>query len=209
MNDLTNRPQIVLIGGTSHVGKSTLAKALASKLNGKCIATDHLARHPGRPWSTKENEIIKPHVAEHYRILSVPQLVEDVLIHYQKNVIPQVKNLIDTHNGDRCLIIEGSALYPSLVKDLVGNKNVRGIWLVGNHSLLKKCIYANSNFDNASRQERYLIYKFFQRTWMYESAMVNDLKRWELEQNLVNCNLAIKQLVDKYLQKLDISNDCL
>ena len=34
------------------------------------------------------------------------------------------------------------------------------------------------------------------------AAMVNDLKRWELEQNLVDCNSAIEQLVDKCLQKL-------
>ena len=199
MNDLTNRPQIVLIGGTSHVGKSTLTKALAAKLRGEYIACDRLARHPGRPWKTENNEIIKSHVAEHYRNLSVPQLVEDVLIHYQKNVIPQVKNLIDNYEGDRCLIIEGSALYPSLVSDLVGNKNVRSIWLVGNHSLLKKRIYTNSNFDSAGKQERYLIYKFLQRTWMYETAMVNNLKRLGLEQNLVNCNLTIEELIDKCL----------
>ena len=199
MNDSINRPQIIFIGGTSHVGKSTLAKALAAKLKGEYIACDRLSRHPGRPWKTKNNEIIKPHVAEHYRNLSVLQLVEDVLIHYQKNVLPQVRNIIDTHNGDRCLIIEGSALFPSLVQDLVNDKNVRGTWLVGNHSLLKKRILVNSNFDNASKQERYLICKFLQRTWMYEQAIVYELKRLGLEQNLLDCNLAIEQLVDKCL----------
>ena len=202
MSNSINRPQTILIGGTSHVGKSTLAKALATKLQGKYIACDRLARHPGRPWKTKNNKIIKPHVAEHYRNLSVPELVKDVLIHYHQNVIPQVRNLIDTHNGDNYLIIEGSALYPSLVKDLVDNKKVRWIWLLGSYSLLEKRVFTNSNFDNASKKERYLIYKFLQRTWMYESAMVNDLKKLGLEQNLINCNLTIEQLVDRCLQEL-------
>ena len=49
----------MLIGGTSHVGKSTLGKALASKLGWDCVATDSLGKHPGRPWISTKNQEIK------------------------------------------------------------------------------------------------------------------------------------------------------
>lgn len=38
----------ILIGGSSHVGKSTLSKQLAAALGIELISTDDLARHPGR-----------------------------------------------------------------------------------------------------------------------------------------------------------------
>ena len=40
--------RVILIGGSSHVGKSTLAQSLASKLGWRYISTDSLARHPGQ-----------------------------------------------------------------------------------------------------------------------------------------------------------------
>ena len=41
--------KLILIGGTSHTGKSTLARQLAEELGWNYLSTDQLARHPGRP----------------------------------------------------------------------------------------------------------------------------------------------------------------
>lgn len=57
---------IILIGGTSHTGKSTLAEFLAAELESINISTDKLALHPGRPWKERPEEI-PLHVKEHYR----------------------------------------------------------------------------------------------------------------------------------------------
>ena len=142
MVDLSE-PKIILIGGTSHTGKSTLAKVIAAKLNGKYIATDSLARHPGRPWTNEKDKTVKHHVLEHYRSLSVPELMFDVIAHYRQNVVSQVENIIQTHlfgSPEEYLIIEGSAIYPSLVAGLAKTENVMGIWLIASHSLLKNRI---------------------------------------------------------------------
>ena len=40
--------RVVLIGGTSNVGKSTVADEVAAKLGFERLSTDSLARHPGR-----------------------------------------------------------------------------------------------------------------------------------------------------------------
>lgn len=75
--------RVVLIGGTSNVGKSTVARAVAAELGFGCLSTDRLARHPGRPWRTPEWEV-PAHVAEHYRSLSVDELITSVLGHYER-----------------------------------------------------------------------------------------------------------------------------
>src|SRR5690606_41921201 len=62
--------RVLLIGGTSHAGKSSAARAVGDRLGFECRTTDRLARHPGRPWRTPVWEV-PPHVAEHYRALAV------------------------------------------------------------------------------------------------------------------------------------------
>lgn len=59
-------PKVILLGGTSHAGKSTLARAVASSLGWRTLSTDQLARHPGRPWALPP-QFVPTHVDEHYR----------------------------------------------------------------------------------------------------------------------------------------------
>lgn len=112
-NDSTNETRVILIGGSSHVGKSTLGQSLAVKLNWNYLSTDKLAQHPGRPWGNKNRKVIPKHVEEHYRALSINDLFLDVLLHYEQNVFPQVETIIDSYTSDllkKCLVLEGSAL---------------------------------------------------------------------------------------------------
>lgn len=48
MNKSLKQTRVILIGGSSHVGKSTLAQYQAAKLGWNYRSTDKLARHPGR-----------------------------------------------------------------------------------------------------------------------------------------------------------------
>ena len=50
MPDVDSNLRVVLIGGSSHVGKSTLSEALAARMGWERLSTDSLALHPGRPW---------------------------------------------------------------------------------------------------------------------------------------------------------------
>ena len=73
-----DRAKLILIGGTSHVGKSTVGRRLAEDLGWNYLSTDQLARHPGRPWRADGGQI-PDDVAEHYSSLSVSDLVDTVL----------------------------------------------------------------------------------------------------------------------------------
>ncbi len=180
MNKLFNETRVILIGGSSHAGKSTLGRALAAKLGWSCRSTDKLARHPGPPWVGANGKAIPEHVAEHYRELSVDALFLDVLSHYEKNVLPQVEIIVHSHASDlstECLILEGSALWPGFVANLVGENGVKAIWLTARDQLFQNRIFSESNFCKVCKDEKHLIQKFLDRTLFYNKHMREEVER--------------------------------
>ena len=173
MDKSINKTRVILIGGTSHAGKSTLAQSLAAKLGWNYLSTDKLARHPGRPWIQENKKFIPEDVVEHYKNLSPEELFVDVISHYEKNVLPQVEDIVCS---EECLIIEGSALYPGLVRNLVGENGAKVIWLTASDQLFRNRIFKESNFDNVGEEEKYLIKKFLQRTLFYNQRMMESLE---------------------------------
>ena len=173
MNSI-NETRVILIGGSSHVGKSTLAQSLATKLGWSYRSTDKLARHPGRPWVNANKKAIPEHVAEHYRTLSIDNLLLDVLSHYEKNVLPQIQAIVHSHISDlskKCLVLEGSALWPEFVTNLVSENAVKAIWLTASDQLFRNRIKRESRFYHVGEDEKHLIQKFLDRTLLYNQRM--------------------------------------
>jgi 2-phosphoglycerate kinase len=170
--------RVVLIGGSSHVGKSTLAQSLESHLGWSYRSTDKgLAPHPGRPWQVKLREIPK-HVADHYLSLSVDELITDVLRHYRDNVWPLIKDIITSHATDLStdrLILEGSAILPELVATLTLNNTV-AIWLTASNELFEQRIYTASQYEMKSPREKKMIDKFLERTCLFNVRIMNTVK---------------------------------
>jgi 2-phosphoglycerate kinase len=177
MHKSIDQTRAILIGGSSHTGKSTLGRALSAKLGWSYLATDKLARHPGRPWG----QAIPAHVVEHYRDLSAEALLLDVLSHYAKNVLSQVEWIVRDRVTDRsteCLVLEGSALWPEFVANLVNDNNcVRAVWLTAREQLFRTRILTESNFDRVSKEEQHLIYKFLDRTLHFDRQMRAEIDR--------------------------------
>jgi len=196
-----SRARVLLIGGSSHSGKSTLASALAHTLGWKCISTDGLARtdtstadrgsiwsdsrrfwnHPGRPWRVGDR-VIRPHVVEHYLTLSVNELIEDVLLHF-RSMWPDIEELILSHATNphaECLIIEGSALWPESAVAGLDTEGVRALWLTASDDLFQTRIYASSEYDALKSDERMLVDKFLARTILYNERMLQAVSRLEL-----------------------------
>ncbi len=175
---MLDRSKLFLIGGSSHVGKSTLAQSLASHLNWNYFSTDRLARHPGRPWRSKSEDIPK-HVAEHYQLLSANELIDDVLNHYRKNVWPLIEDIVYSHATDRSYpntVIEGSALLPELVITLKFN-NIASIWLTASNEFLRQRIYSASQYQTKSPAEKILVDKFWERNCLYNDRITDAVDR--------------------------------
>jgi 2-phosphoglycerate kinase len=170
-NNLTN----ILIGGTSNTGKSTLAQCVSLKLGFEYLSTDNLARHPGRPWNEKL-ELIPTHVREHYSLLTVDELISDVLNHYN-NLWPKIDALLKSNDAQgNKLVLEGSALWPTKIKE----HNLNGIWLTAGDDFLKDRIYSSSNYQQKTLEEQKLIDKFLARTLRYNEIMMKHIDDYKL-----------------------------
>jgi 2-phosphoglycerate kinase len=169
--------KVALIGGTSHAGKSTTARAVAARLGGEAISTDSLARHPGRPWPTP-TWVVPDHVAEHYATLTPEALIDSVLTHY-RGMWPKVRGIIETRASDphsAPLVLEGSALWPELVATL-DMPAVRSVWLTADDALFTARIRRESRFDDADAAGRQLIDSFAARSRLYNAMMMAHIRR--------------------------------
>ena len=195
--------RVVLIGGTSNVGKSTLARALAGRLGWSCVSTDRLGRHPGRPWRT-DGEPIPAHVASHYRSLTAEDLTAEQLRHYER-MWPAIASLVEAHafrDGADRLIVEGSGVWPDRVVQLNIPK-VAAIWLTASPETLRTRIHAASRYAGQTDEQRGLIDNFIGRTDQYNQMMLASVRRLGLASIDVDSLPSPDALVDQCLQLLD------
>ena len=202
---LTRDPRVILIGGTSHTGKSTVARLIASRLDWTYRPTDKMARHPGRPWPIPDRPV-PPHVAEHYLTLSVDELIEDVVRHYTANVWPQVIALVEHHTTDTTaggLVIEGSAVLPELAAR-VNLPGVASVWFSVDDELLRERLYTSSRHEKRSSRVRAMIEKFLARAQAFNNRTVDICERLGLVQVEVVAEAAPEHLANLCLAKLGV-----
>ncbi len=193
--------RVVLIGGTSNVGKSTVAQALAARLGGSCVSTDKMGRHPGRPWKIDDRPI-PGHVVAHYLSLTVADLTTEQLLHYER-MWPSIKSLIDSHAcGERAgrLILEGSGVWPDRVAE-VDNAKVAAIWLTASSpETLRERIYSASRYADLSDDEKVLVDQFVGRTERYNELMLTAVRRLDFALIDVDSTSSLNELVERCRQ---------
>lgn len=149
---------MILISGTSHTGKSTLASSIGARTGWHVQSTDKLGRHPGRPWPT-----VPAHVAEYYASLSDEAIYQFLLNHHQ-NMWPTIERLLSDHRVNQTpLILEGSALRADYVKDLARDETAI-VFLHSDHDFLKDRMQRESGFDRLDQQSRRLVEVFIERS---------------------------------------------
>ncbi|WP_329581021.1 hypothetical protein [Streptomyces sp. NBC_01361] len=198
---------MVLIGGTSNVGKSTVAHAVAEKLGFERLTTDGLARHPGRPWRTPEWEV-PAHVAEHYGSLTVDELITSVLGHYDR-LWPRIEELITTYaaegHGRTGLVLEGSALWPVRVARLQVPRTA-AVWLTTDDAVVRARVHAAGRYEAATETERRLMDKFLARTERYQTLMIDALDRSGMDRIDAGGGRSVAELADMVLAAVDAQN---
>ena len=175
---MTDKHKVLLIGGSSHVGKSTLAQSLANHFAWSYCSTDKLARHPGRPWQNKGQEVSN-HIADHYLLSSADELIADVLRHYRECVWPLIENIATAHSLDtsaNTLVIEGSAILPELAA-ASGFDSIGATWLTASNKLFERRIYTASQYETKSARDKRMIDKFLARTLLYNEQMMASVNR--------------------------------
>ncbi|MGV2169336.1 hypothetical protein ACQZ40_23520 [Agrobacterium sp. 16-172Ci] len=156
----------MLIGGTSHVGKSTLAGLLSERLRCEAISTDSLARHPGRPWPG-----IPAPVEEYYTRLSAETIHWFLKIHHQ-NIWPLIRTMIDSRSGTGTpTIFEGAALRPEFISPLLGGE-VAGVFLHAGNDFLLERMRSHARYEDAAAEKRRIIDAFIERSLRENTDML-------------------------------------
>ncbi|MFD7158858.1 AAA family ATPase [Kribbella sp. NPDC059898] len=158
--------RVLLIGGTSNVGKSTAAEALAARLGFTYVSTDRLGRHPGRPWGD-----VPAHVVEHYRSHDAGALIDGLLAHYER-MWPRIEELVTAHAVDGPgLVLEGSGVWPEYVRRLT-TPYTSAVWLTASEQVLTSRIQQASGYRTLPHDGRHLVDQFLARTTRYQHRML-------------------------------------
>jgi 2-phosphoglycerate kinase len=191
--------RVILVGGTSHLGKTTAAQAIASMLGWKVASTDKLARHPGRPWQ-RPPFVVPPHVSDHYRNLVHDELIASVLAHY-RSMLPTIETLVRSHAKDATaqhLVLEGSAILPEQARVLT-TRNIAAVWLTGNDRLIQSRIYYESRYDTAGEWSRLMIDKFLERSRRFNRIIEEGVRQFRLPRVEVTEDMPAEQVAERVL----------
>ncbi|UJW86753.1 hypothetical protein [Devosia sp. SL43] len=165
----------LLIGGSSHCGKSTLAQRLGEALSWRVNSTDSLGRHPGRPWLG-----VPPQVEEFYESLTDDTIYWFLRVHHT-NFWPLLTRTIAeekaVHGG---FVLEGSALRPENLATL-DDPELLAVCLYAEPEFLADRIRAESNYAQRDARQQRLIDKFITRSLrdnreLYETAMAHGIE---------------------------------
>ena len=196
MNDI----RVILIGGSSHAGKSTVAMYLAERPGWMHVSTDRLARHPGRPWGEVGE---RPHVAKYYLDYSDDERLRSVLVHY-RNMFPLIERLVRKHAenaSEQRLVLEGSGLLPENVVRL-RIPGVSAVWLAGTAEILRTRIHRESAYDRQADRARKMIDAFVERAIRFDNQMRSDVAKFDLPIVEVSEATTIDAFADQCLQQM-------
>ena len=159
-------PTVLLIFGTSHVGKSTLAAQIGDTLGWQVQSTDGMGRHPGRPWPE-----VKPQVAEFYANLSDDTIYWFLRAHHE-NMWPLIRDrILEGISLGEGLVIEGSALRPDFLAELT-QPEIRRIGLFAESTFLRQRIETESGYQHRDDTARAHIDRFIARSLMDNHQLV-------------------------------------
>lgn len=165
---IDTRLKVILLGGSSNVGKSTIGNMLASRLGWRCVSTDSLAKHPGRPWPKRKAKV-PDDVSQHYLNLKADELLESVILHHRRMsplVAEFIWSILRGASDDRT-VLEGSALWPFIA---AGHrlKELGAVWLTASPETLRARIHESSGYQNADARSRAMISSFLERTILFD-----------------------------------------
>ncbi|WP_375588071.1 AAA family ATPase [Hoeflea alexandrii] len=182
------KPLGILIGGTSHVGKSTFARMVANAVGGDLISTDDLSRHPGRPWPT-----VRAEIAEYYSNLSDETIHWFLKVHHE-NLWPRIAHIIDVHlQAAKPFVLEGAALRPEYMARIETGV-VLPLLLHCSDALLQKRLIEGSRLEDADEATSALIGKFIKRSLRDNDDLLDAARKAQIRCIDVGASGAIDML---------------
>ncbi|HEY3375977.1 MAG TPA: AAA family ATPase [Armatimonadota bacterium] len=164
------RPKVILIGGAPMVGKSTVARKLAARLEYACLSTDDIGQAIGAVTTAQSHPAFHEMDGLDYREYYATRSVDDLIADAERRhaaLWPAIAQMIIAHAtwGDP-MVLEGWALCPTRVAQL-GLSNVASLWLVADDDVLAARVRAAVDFYTGAADEEAMIRHFVTRSRWY------------------------------------------
>ncbi len=170
----TKGHRVYLLGGAPMVGKSTLARKWAARLEYGCLSTDDLGQAIGAVTTAQGHpafhEMDDIDYREYYATRAVDELIADAERRHAA-LWPALAQVITAHAiwGDP-IVIEGWALSPVRVAEL-RLANVAALWLVTDDAVLDARVRAAVDFYRGASDEEAMIRHFVARSRWYNARI--------------------------------------
>jgi 2-phosphoglycerate kinase len=172
-------PTVILIGGASGAGKTTLASALASRLGSDSMSADDLfiaAKTFTTPHTHPGMHVMNvPNYIDYFTNSTVDKLTADATEQHQA-FWPVIERVIRFRLLEhRPIVIDGWFFRPKWISEL-NLDNVRSFWLVADSQVLEKREREQGTWERSSNPEQ-MIQNHLGRSYWY-----NDLIRRQAEE---------------------------
>lgn len=181
--------KIILIGGAPTVGKSYVARHLAEELKLPWMSTDTIREWMREMLKDKENypylfELAFENHPDPETFLGT-KTVEEIIEHENneaQEVWKGVESLIDTDCVWGSFIVEGIAIIPSLVSEMINeNKKVKAVFLVDeNKERTREIIYTRGLWDDADKYTDDVKEKEVEWAGAYNKWLREEAKKFNL-----------------------------
>ncbi len=195
--------RVILIGGASLAGKTTLSLALSARLKYACFSTDDIgtALHA---ITTPESH---PNVharrgsgsAQYYLETPLERLMDDDQQELAA-IWPAAASIIRQHATWRCpAVIEGIALLPDRVA-AARFSNVTPLWLEIDESLLRERLRCDVDFLRWSKGDAKLLDRFVRRSARYNQIWTDVARRAGFRMMQVRDGVSSGELCDEAMR---------
>ncbi len=185
--------KVLLIGGSPMIGKSTVARRMASQYEIQSLSTDDI----GEMLQTVVdiNPMKGMDYLKYYENVDVKQQIED-LKQYHRSMESAIIKMIDIHSKwGSSMIIEGYAVYPHLLN--ANTENVEAIYLLANDALLLSRLNKSKAFEDASDKAKQ---NYLQRSLGHNQFLREECEKYNCKSIQINGTETVDEIVKKILE---------
>ncbi len=203
-------PKVIYLGGAPMVGKTAVARVIASRLQYGCIATDDIGAAIASVTDAKSHPAFHYMAGRDYREYYITSTIEDLIADMNSQhaaLWPAVSTLFRNHSTwGTPVIIEGWALRPNLVSHLSGD--IAGVFILADADLIEERTFAHSkssHFSKGASNEEMMIQRYVQRSRWYNKHLRAEVTRLGLTGISISLEMRPEQIADECMQLLAIA----
>ena len=200
-------PKVIFLGGAPMVGKTTIARIIASRLQYACISTDDIgaaiasvtgsASHPAFHYMGDRD------YREYYIASSKDELIRDINNQHEA-LWPALLTLFRNHSTwGTAALIEGWALRPSYISQLSGD--ISGLFLLSDDALIEERT-RSSDFSEGASDEETMIQRYLERSLWYNAQLRDQVVRLGLKAISISLEMRPEEIADECMRLL-ITNE--